>query len=308
MDITSSICRKLDITLSDLISFSINAPKKYKVYSIPKRTMGHRVIAQPTKELKNYQRVVVDELSKILPIHQCAFAYRKGLSIKENALQHLDSNYLLKMDFQNFFNRIKPKLFFEALSSNGIHLSDQDRTVLALLLFWKPGLKRSKTLVLSVGAPSSPLITNFVMYSFDSVMDAWCKKMGITYTRYADDITFSTKDKDILFSVPNIVRKNLRKTVPGLSVNELKTTYSSKAHNRHVTGVTLTCDNKLSLGRAKKKYISSLIHKFKMGLISVDDLSYLKGMISFSRHIEPIFILRMRKKYGDDIIRKIIGS
>lgn len=308
MDITRNVCAKLNIPLSELISFSLAAPKKYKVYSIPKRTMGHRVIAQPTAQLKKYQRVIINEFEGILPIHSSAFAYREKLSIKDNALQHVNSDFLLKMDFQNFFNRIKPKLFFDTLKINNITLSTQDEEILARLLFWKPGLKRSKTLVLSVGAPSSPMITNFVMYSFDFMMDDWCKKMGITYTRYADDITFSTKRKDILFSVPKVVRRILRKTVPGLSVNESKTVYSSKAHNRHITGVTITCENKLSLGRLKKRHISSLIYRFTKGELPMEELSYLKGIISFAYNIEPMFLSRMNKKYGSVVISKIIGG
>lgn len=307
MDISRDICAKLNIPLSDLIGFSLDAPKKYKVYSIPKRTMGHRIIAQPTAELKKYQRVIIKELEDLLPVHSCAFAYRKKLSIKDNALQHVNSNFLLKMDFQNFFNRVKPKLLFDTLKANKIVFSDQDEELLTRLLFWKPGLKRSKTLVLSVGAPSSPMITNFVMYSFDCMMADWCKKMDIVYTRYADDITFSTKRKDILFLVPKIVRRNLRKTVPGLSINESKTIYSSKAHNRHVTGVTITCDNRISLGRSKKRYISSLIHGFTKGELLMEELSYLRGVISYAYNIEPMFVSRMIRKYGGSVINKITG-
>lgn len=306
MDIIQNICTRLGISKNELMLFCDNAPKKYKVYTIPKRTMGNRLIAQPSKALKEFQRAIVAELEPVLPIHSSAYAYRKGLGIKHNALQHVKYNYLLKMDFHNFFNKIKPDVFFGYLENNGFNLSYTERYILEQLLFWKPGLKRSKTLVLSVGAPSSPFITNFVMYQFDVKISKWCDNNSVVYTRYADDISFSTNKKGVLFSVPTIVKGTLRDTVPGLGINELKTIYTSKQYNRHVTGVTLTSDNKLSLGRVKKRYISSLIHKFLIKQLPIDELPFLQGMIAHAKNIEPIFITRMKKKYGRDVIKEII--
>lgn len=298
----------MKLSQSDVDIFCINAPKKYKVYSIPKRTMGERLIAQPTSELKKYQRALVSILTSMLPIHENAFAYRKNLSIKDNALKHVNNSYLLKMDFQNFFNKIKPDVFFKKLNTAGVDITLQDRKLLENLLFWKPGLKRSVTLVLSVGAPSSPLITNFVMYYFDEAISRWCNERKITYTRYADDITFSTNEKTLLFSVPRVVSKILKDEVPGLTINDSKTIFSSKAHNRHVTGVTITCDNKISLGRKKKREISALLHKFSLTQLPPEDIGYLNGILSHAKNIEPLFIIRMKRKYGKDIFNALEGT
>ncbi|CNH75640.1 Retron-type reverse transcriptase [Yersinia aldovae] len=308
MSIYNQLCEKMKVDPVDLDFFSHNAPKKYKVYSIPKRTVGHRLIAQPTSELKEYQRALVSILEKSLPIHESAYAYRKNIGIKQNALKHVANSYLLKMDFQNFFNKIKPEIFFSKLLKANIEISDDDRKILKNLLFWKPGLRRSVTLVLSVGAPSSPLITNFVMYYFDEHMTNWCKKNKISYTRYADDITFSTNTKSILFSVPSIVRTILKQEIPGMSINESKTIFSSKAHNRHVTGVTLTTDNKISLGRKKKKEISALLHRFTLKILPPEDISFLIGLLSHAKNIEPVFLSRMKSKYGEDTFYNLRGD
>ena len=85
----------------EIALFLRNAPKKYKVYTIPKRTSGHRVIAQPSKELKIYQRKYL-ELQQ-LPVHDSAMAYREGISIKDNAIAHKQNRYLLKLDLESFF-------------------------------------------------------------------------------------------------------------------------------------------------------------------------------------------------------------
>ncbi len=306
MSLFEAVCERTKVSAMYLHRFSLNAPKKYKVYTIPKRSMGVRTIAQPTPELKKFQRIVVEILEKAIETHSSAYAYKKNTSIKDNALVHVKNDYLLKMDFQNFFNKIKPAVFFESLAKKEISLDSIDKLFLENILFWKPGLKRSVTKILSVGAPSSPLISNIVMYHFDEAIATWCSENEISYSRYADDITFSTNKKNVLFGVKNKVREYLRLYIPGLTINESKTVFSSKAHNRHVTGVTLNNNNEISLGRKRKREISALIHQFTIEKISPSDLNYMTGLISFALHIEPDFVDRMKTKYGEKTISLIL--
>lgn len=306
MNILDELSKVINIDKLSLRHYISSCPRMYKVYSIPKRTTGFRVIAQPTKQLKNIQREIVCFLEKKLPVHASAMAYRESIGIKDNALAHKDNEYILKMDFQNFFNKIKPDLFFTKIKNINLAYTQEDRFVLSNALFWKPGKKRSVTLVLSVGAPSSPFISNFVMYDFDAAMSAWCEDNDITYTRYADDITFSTNIKNSLFVVPRQVKKILAKHSPSITINESKTIFSSKAHNRHITGVTITNDNEISIGRKKKREISALIHKFTLNLLSQDEIKRLKGLLSHSYYIEPSFNSRMVHKYGHDVMMNIL--
>jgi RNA-directed DNA polymerase len=303
-----SLCESLSITRSSLSRFSEKAPNKYKVYTIPKRTSGKRVIAHPSKPLKVIQKALVKELSAKLIPHDTAFAYRENLSIKDNAMVHVKSKYLLKMDFSEFFNSISPAMLFTACVRNNIYWSDAEKRLLTSLLFWNKTKSQNMKLVLSVGAPSSPLISNFVMYEFDFSISEYCKKNKISYSRYADDITFSTSQKNTLFHMPEKVR-DLLVTFYGnqLLVNKLKTRFSSKAHNRHVTGVTLTNDNKLSLGRERKRLVSALIHKYKIGIVDDSDKYYLQGLLSFCLSIEPDFVDRMKQKYSNKVINSIFN-
>ncbi|HBE7189338.1 TPA: hypothetical protein KMT96_004438, partial [Escherichia coli] len=85
MQLEKKLCEKFNLTPLKLSILSSKAPKKYRVYYIPKRTSGLRAIAQPTKELKQIQRFLVSELKPLLPIHSSAMAYRCGISIKDNA-------------------------------------------------------------------------------------------------------------------------------------------------------------------------------------------------------------------------------
>lgn len=305
MELLQAVSKELGITINELLHLANVAPKKYKVYTIPKRQSGFRLIAQPTSEIKNIQRTIVKLLSSRLTIHKAAKAYIADTGIKDNAKIHMNNPYLLKMDFQNFFNKIKPELFFDKLKPHNFSLSASDRDFLEGMLFWKPGKKRSITLVLSVGAPSSPFISNFVMCDFDNHLNNWCLKHKVSYSRYADDITFSSHEKDILFQIPKIVRRELLTHAKGMSLNESKTVFSSKAHNRRVTGVTLTVEGTLSLGRSKKRMISSLLHKYSIGILTFEDISNLRGLIGHALYIEPEFIDRMKLKYGENIINKL---
>ncbi|NMD53206.1 RNA-directed DNA polymerase [Shewanella sp. DNRA4] len=280
--------------------------KHYKVYKIPKRTLGFRTIAQPTPAVKRIQKQIVSIISKNAKVHHCATAYVRGKGIKENANKHVCSEYILKVDLENFFNSVTPKMLFKALKKQKIVLSQIDEKVIEQFLFWNMSKKINGKLVLSVGAPSSPFISNLVMYSFDKKMEEYCSKESIVYTRYADDLTFSTKSKGILFTHLQFVRKMIAKEFSSkLMLNESKTVFSSKAHNRHVTGIVLTNNNKLSLGREKKRYISALIHKFKLGKLLIDDIYHLKGLLSHASHIERDFILKMSEKYGAEVVLEI---
>lgn len=286
--------------------------KHYKVYKIPKKRLGFRTIAQPTPAVKVIQKQIVDYLIPKTSIHTSALAYVSGKGVKDNALQHVKSDYLLKVDLENFFNSITPKMLVKALKHQGIDISQTDTMVLSQFLFWNITKKTNGKLVLSVGAPSSPFVSNLVMFAFDQRMSKLCRSTGITYTRYADDLTFSTTHKNILFQHLNEVRKVLKKEFGArLVLNESKTVFSSKAHNRHVTGVTLTNNNKISLGRDKKRYISSLIHKFNLGLLDQEDIYHLQGLISYAKHIEVRFLRNMSLKYGANVldsIRKYSGE
>src|SRR5574343_1201175 len=92
---------------------------------------------------------------------------------------------------------------------------------------------RRQEAMLSIGAPSSPLISNFIMYFFDEKIQNICKENNTLYTRYADDLTFSTNVKNLLFEFPNIVAAILEEETQGqIKINNKKTVFSSKAHNR----------------------------------------------------------------------------
>jgi retron-type reverse transcriptase len=306
MSILEKLANNLNEDRKQVENFLSNASKKYKVYAIPKRTYGHRIIAQPSKQLKLYQNTFLTLYS--IPAHACAMAYRKKQNIRENALAHCQQGYLLKMDFENFFNSIKPDILWKnwELTPSLPNFTKTEKLLIEQLLFWCPSKKTDGKLVLSVGAPSSPVLSNLCMYEFDEMLNKQCQEKDITYTRYADDLTFSTNHKKILFDTPETVKNLLLKYFEyNLIINHSKTIFSSKAHNRHVTGVTLTNEGILSLGRKRKRYIKHLVHQFQINHLDKEDICYLQGILAMAKHIEPNFILTLENKYTNQLIKNI---
>ena len=107
--LVKALAADLGMLPSQIELISRTAPLRYKVFTIPKRDGTLRVVAQPAREVKAIQRWLIKRLVAELPVHQAATAYQMGTSIKLNAERHINSNFILKMDFKNFFPSIEAK-------------------------------------------------------------------------------------------------------------------------------------------------------------------------------------------------------
>jgi len=291
-----------------LEKFIASAPHRYKVYQIPKRNNnGSRTIAQPTKGLKNLQKIVCDTYLKPLPVHSACKAYVKNTNIRDNATTHVKQRYLLKMDFKDFFPSILPSDLQAHLSRHSkLEFTDEDISLLSNLFFYFS--KEDLQLRLSIGAPTSPYISNTIMFDFDSLISELCIKNEIFYSRYADDIAFSTNHKNILFDFANIVENTLKACqYPKIDINPSKTVFLSHKENMHITGLVLTNDGNISIGRKKKRHIKSLVFQHKNGELEGDDLGYLSGYLAFCLSVEPIFVDRLKKKFGHQVIDLLLN-
>lgn len=291
-----------DVQIYRLIT---RAPHAYKVYTIPKKSGGTRTIAQPAKEIKFLQRWLIENVLGKLPLHECATAYHSNASIKRNAAAHQNNAYISKFDFENFFPSIKEADLIQHLTKHlNVHLSDADIQVVARLCCMRN--KGSQERQLSIGAPSSPLLSNSVMFDFDSEIASWCIENGFTYTRYADDLTFSTNtkggSKELEAEVGKVIA-NL--TYPKIRINKKKTIHLSKKYQRRITGLIINNDDQLSIGRDRKREISTLIHRHSLKLLSVEETYHLQGLLGFAKDIEPNFLTSMRRKYGNVIVDAI---
>lgn len=281
---------------------SHSANYRYKDYVIRKRTGGWRKISQPAKSIKFMQRWLVRNLFHSLPVHDSATAYKPNASIWKNAHAHASSNYLLKMDFTDFFPSICGDDVRELLRKShdlleiGLQPPDVDFIVRIVCRHNQ----------LTIGAPSSPAISNYVMFEFDNYISDFTKNLNVAYTRYADDLAFSTNEPRVLEVVAKEVERLIRGTdSPNLAVNQKKTVFTSRKHKKFLTGLVLTPQGSVSLGRKRKRYIRSLIFKYLNQDLLPADISYLRGFLAFAKDVEPDFLSRLAAKYGENIIGEI---
>lgn len=291
----------------NILAFARTAPHRYKTYEILKKDgINTRKIAQPSKEVKLLQRSAIQLLENILPIHDSAFAYVKKRSIKHNAIIHKNSNFILKTDLSNFFNSITPEILLEKISNVDIRISGINQELIRNLFFWKE--KRNDSLKMSIGAPSSPFLSNFIMFNFDRKLLDICTKHNCSYTRYADDITISSSVNFFELNFPAIIKEILQYEFNNvLKLNVAKTKYISKAHHRNVTGITITNDQNISVGHQQKRLLSAKIHHFKNDkIIDPKEILKLKGQLSFSFYVMPDLRKKFETKYGSDTIIQIL--
>ncbi|MCY0153937.1 reverse transcriptase domain-containing protein [Hoeflea alexandrii] len=162
---------------------------------------------------------------------------------------------------------------------------------------------------LTIGAPSSPSITNAMMFPFDQMLFNYCVERDLIYSRYADDIFISANKPDQLVNLEAKIA-DVKRNVPHLSIrlNRKKTTHLSKKYHRSITGVVITPQHRLSIGRNRKREIKALIHRWINGKLDTFEVSYMRGLLAFSRDIEPSFEEALRAKYGQQRIEEILRN
>jgi RNA-directed DNA polymerase len=299
LTIVQRMALDLGISVATLQRLARSAPHRYKVFEIPKRSgSGVRVIAQPAKEIKSLQRWLVKNEFSILRIHHAATAYEKGSSIRDNAARHVTNRFLLKLDFKEFFPSIKENdLRMHLMAEMPARYSESEISFICRLSMWIP--RGDNGLELCIGAPSSPVLSNAIMYGFDESLSAYCVIAGIAYTRYADDLSFSSNRPDHLKSVLPYVRDVIhRASYPTLTINEKKTVYTSKKYRRTVTGLVLSSEGRVSLGRERKREIRAMMHRFVLQKLNLEECARLRGILAFVQDVEPSFLRSLEDHYS----------
>jgi retron-type reverse transcriptase len=304
------LSNELALPPQDLLYLVKSAPYRYKVYEIAKKTPGRkRTIAQPAREVKPLQYWIMENILAAFPVHPAAVAYRKGRSILDNAAPHAGHRYLCKLDFKSFFPSIKAKHFEQFMRSNPIARmwTDEEIGYMSRILFWRK--KRGNVLQLSIGAPSSPMLSNILLYDFDVKISTLCVRQGITYTRYADDLSFSTNRPETLHKLEGQVAEICRQMrFPRLVLNETKTVHASKKGLRRVTGLVLTNDASVSIGRERKRLIRATFHRYTKGALNEMEIAELRGTLAFINSVEPTFLQRLSEAYGAASLNHLLSA
>lgn len=299
MSLFENMLLELPFSADELEKLVATAQYRYKVFQIPKRQPNQfRTIAQPSPEVKLIQRWLMNDLLSKFPIHKAATAYRSGKSIYDHAALHANNRFLLKMDFKDFFPSISALDVRRYLVEVG-KLSAEDARLISIVVCWRDKLRGK--LCLSIGAPSSPLISNLMLYVFDKKITRICREHRIVYSRYADDLAFSTNKNGALSDLPDIVESICSElNYPKLEVNHKKTVFTSRAFKRALVGLVLTPEGQVSLGRDKKRRLRSELYRFSHNSLGVEDIAKLRGELAFAWSVEKEFIFSLLRQFGKE--------
>lgn len=251
----SSLEADLGYSAKILYTLSNSVGKHYKCVKIPKREEGEfRTLFVPDDFLKAVQRSIAEHLLSFEKISPYATAYRFGGSTVANAVPHVGKDNLLKLDIRHFFDGIIYPIVKEKVFSAEKY-AESLRVLLTLLCVYKDSIPQ--------GAPTSPAISNIVMYDFDMSLGEWCSRRGITYTRYCDDMTFSGSFDP--GPVIEFVREKL--AGQGFFLNEKKTVFVHDGQRKSVTGITV--NEKINISPSyKRKIRQEMYYCMKYGIRS----------------------------------------
>ena len=230
--------------------YKLPSASKYTKFEIPKKSGGFRVIAAPIDSLKGLQRALADllnecraEIATARPRRPIAHGYRKGLSIITNAQSHKARRYVLNLDLKDFFpcfNFGRVRGFF--LKDEDFALDPKVATILAQIACFENSLPQ--------GSPCSPVIADMIGHILDVRLLKLAKTHRVTYSRYADDLTFSTNQKSFPRALasggnppktPWVLGIELTSIIQGagFTINPDKTRMQVRGSLQMVTGLTV---------------------------------------------------------------------
>lgn len=253
----------------------------YREFKIPKKNkLEYRCISEPLPNLKDIQRWILEHILYKLEPSEYSKAFRKGVSIKDNAKFHRKQKKVLTIDIKNYFGTISSKSVLKFFLSLGYSTSVS--VMLTKLCATDEGLPQ--------GAPTSPMLANLITINLDTRLASFANKEKIRYTRYADDLTFSGDFRE------GYVIKFVEKVIAseGFQLNQSKTRVRLQHQKQEVTGIVV--NEKLQASRKyRRKFRQSMFYIRKYGLeahlknIGVyDSLSYLYHLIGVANFIRDI--------------------
>ena len=272
----AELAELLDITDKSLIYFLYRRPvsERYLSFEIPKKNGGVRVISTPASHLKVAQKKLSDLLYEIYVPYLETHGFVKNKSILSNAKMHVSANkkpkWVLNIDIKDFFSAINFGRVYKLFLSPPYSFNKEISTLLAQICCHENKLPQ--------GAPSSPIISNLICRRLDRQLRKIARDNSCEYSRYADDITFSSKKKYFPKSIAKLIENDESKSVVKLS-HELHYAIKSNGfelnfeklrlahHSQHLEVTGLTVNEKPNVNREYVRELRSMLHAWeKYGL------------------------------------------
>jgi retron-type reverse transcriptase len=292
------VATALGISLRELWFFSIHRERErqphYVTFAIPKRSGGKRLIMAPKRRLKAIQRKLLQLLVEKLPVNEHAHAFRKGRNIRTGAEPHVGRRFVLKLDLKDFFPTVTAARVRGLLVAYGY--SFPVATVLAVLMteaerqpvevdgnvFHVPVGQRHCV----QGAPTSPGICNALLLRLDRRLSGFARRHELSYTRYADDLSFSGEmDRATAGRIRAVISRIVSEE--GFVINARKTRLMGQGNRQTVTGVVV--NHTLGLSRQDRRRLRAMAHRLRNPSAAGADVSHAQfdGKVAYLSMLNP---------------------
>jgi RNA-directed DNA polymerase len=264
-----------------LLKAITRTPFYYRTFQIKKKNGGLRTIKEPLPGLKQIQQWILRNILEPIPVSHFAKAYKKTVSLRENARFHQHQPMVLTVDLVDFFGSINTKAIYKIFRDFGY--AQPMASLLAKLCTLDNQLPQ--------GAPTSPYLSNLVFRELDEEIASFCIKQGIRYTRYADDLAFSGdfNPKDLVLFLSSVFSNK------PFMINEKKTRIMRPHQRQIVTGIVVNNKTQAPV-HFRRKVRQELYFVEKFGLIEharaqgkspFSCYEQLKGKIQFIQQVNP---------------------
>ncbi len=286
---SAHLAKTLSLTPNELNQLAATAEKQYFSYQILKNDGSFRDIHAPKTNLKVVQRAILDQLLTLVPLNNKAHGFRRGRSIVTNSQRHVGQRIIAKVDIKDFFPSITAARVFGLFM--GLGYPREVSRLLTRLTTYEGSLP--------TGAPTSPVLSNLVCRRLDRRLAGVGEKMQFEYSRYADDMTFSSRNVKMLQLLPflqQIINEE------GFSVKTSKTRIQRNGAQQKVTGIVV--NSKPNIARKEIRTLRAILNNCKKGNLRMQARKYaesrgvgslslnsfqasLRGKINHVRQVNP---------------------
>lgn len=296
------LCKLLGLEPNYVASIIYRPERHYREFKIPKRLGGIRTITAPYPALKEVQRWINKNILEKQQVHKNAHGFTPKRSIFTNVSEHINGKMMLKMDMKDFFPSIGKNRVVQVFRTIGYEKH---------VAYFLASICCSYD-CLPQGAPTSPMLSNIIARHMDNRLSAMARQFNISYSRYADDMTFSGNQISSKF-IEYVERIILD---CGFENNKQKTRLYKEHGNKILTGISLR-DGHMRLPRNRRRELSKEIHYIlKYGVDShllrmknkrINYVQSMLGQINFWLQIEPNNQLAQKAKdYLKDVFKSQI--
>lgn len=264
--------------------------RSYHEFAIPKKSGGERRITAPTGTLKDIQTCIARLLVKEYVPHPCAMGFAPGRSVATNAALHVGRKYVFNTDLKDFFPSIGAPKVEGALAASGVEPMTARLISTLCCIPVRSGDGRILN-ILPQGSPASPILSNIACEMMDRRLEGLARRFGLSYSRYADDITFSSDhqcytegdgfyapDGEFMRELVAIASDN------GFRLNAAKTRLARNGDRKEVTG--LSVDRKVNVTRDYVKNLRAALFQMEHRIPTGREVEQGRGRLAYMRMVK----------------------